>query len=122
MTINKKLKMLSIKNLEDRIALKLPKIDNFHSFLMKFLKDLKFPSEKILKFDRLFNETWDSYFFEKYDGYEIDLFVDEDYVMVVLRFPKNERKKIMKIIHNNFFFPDEEIKDALIKIEVDDAT
>ena len=52
MTINKKLKMLSIKNLEDRIALKLPKIDNFHSFLMKFLKDLKFPSEKILKFDR----------------------------------------------------------------------
>jgi len=120
MKISKKLKM-GMKNLDDRIVLTVSKVENFHSFLMKFMKDLQFPSEKVLEFDTTFELISGSYLFEKHKNYEIELFIDEDYVIIVLRFPKNEKEKIMKIIHNNFFFSDKNTKDAVIKIESDDT-
>ena len=119
MKIKRKLRM-GIENLNDRIILKVPKVKNFHDFLMGFMGDFGFDDDKRFEFDMLFSDIWDQYLFAKQKNHEIELFVDEDYVIIVLRFPRNEKKKIMKIIHNNFFFPDEKTKDAVIKIESDD--
>ena len=120
MKIKRKLKM-GIENLNDRIVLKVPKVDNFHDFLMGFMGDLGFDDDKRFEFDMLFSDIWDQYLFSKQKNHEIELFIDEDYVIIVLRFPKNEKEKIMKIIHNNFFFSDKNTKDAVIKIESDDT-
>lgn len=83
--------------------------------IKKFSRD-----DKIFEFDLLFTEIWDDYLFSKQKNYEIELFVDDDYVIIVLRFPKKEKDKIMKIIDDNFFFSDKETKDITIKIETDD--
>jgi hypothetical protein len=118
--LRKKIKLKLIKTLDNRIVLGVPKIDNFHNFIMSFSLQIGCPNKEVLEFDRDFNLVYSNYFFVRWNKHEIELFVYEDYVFIVLRFPKNEKEKIMKIIDDNFFFADEKLKDTVIKIEVDD--
>jgi len=83
---------------------------------MSFVKDLGFPDEKVLKFDTTYGIISMSYDFEKYDSYEIELFIEDEYLIIVLRFPKNGKEKMMNIILDNFYFPSEsEIKSLIPK-------
>jgi hypothetical protein len=119
MKIRRKLRM-GMKNLSDRIVLTVPLVDSIHEIIMSFLRDWGFPTKKLLSFDFLFNEFIGNYYYEKYKKYEIEIFIKENDVTIILRFPKKEKNKIMNLIDNYFFFPDENTPDVKIKIEADE--
>ena len=121
MKIHRKIKLLGIFTYENKIVLRIPKIDNeLVNFLEGIHMDIGFPLETF-DYDTTFNLIKDQYFTTKWNNYEIDLFIDDTYLFMVIRYPEGEMERIMKIIHNYTFFPDENTKGALIKIESDDT-
>jgi hypothetical protein len=121
MKIRRKLKLLKISNYEDgKIMIKVPKIDEeLVNFLEGIHMDVGFPLDSF-DYDYVFSEIANAYYTYKWKKYEIDVFIDEDYLIIVFRFPKKEKDRIMKIIKKYTFLPDEKTKDINLKIEVDD--
>jgi hypothetical protein len=121
MKIRRKLKLLKISNYEDgKIMIKVPKIDEeLVNFLEGIHMDVGFPLDSF-DYDHVFSEIANAYYTYKWKKYEIDVFIDEDYLIIVFRFPKKEKDRIMKIIKKYTFLPDEKTKDINVKIEVDD--
>ncbi len=121
MKIRRKIKLLGLFTYENKIVIRIPKIDSeLVNFLEAIHMDIGFPPETF-DYDTTFNLIKDQYFTAKWNDYEIDIFIDDTYLFVVIRYPKGEKQRIMEIIHNYTFFPDKETKDAVVKIESDDA-
>ena len=101
-----KLQMMGFKRKEDLIGLKLYKSDDFNIFLARFLNDLGFPKEEIIKLDLDFKSTV-GFFNVKARKIFINMFVEEKYVFIALNFPKKQNDKIWEIVKDNFFISSE---------------
>ncbi|MEM5777616.1 MAG: hypothetical protein QXJ06_04185, partial [Candidatus Aenigmatarchaeota archaeon] len=113
MNIKRKMKLLGIFTYKDKIVLHLPKLDEeLPRCLSKLHTDIGLPSDTInLEFDILFNEIHGTFFIKEWEKYETYIFVDDTYLFVIIRFPKKDKQKVLKIIDDNFFLPDKEHKD-----------